>query len=672
MLVLSFFCKKIFLFFLKNSFFIFFSWNLYALTVFIQRSDPKDPRIITYSPAIHPLSTKQESPALYFNKITQEAFNTFNEKKEEVKKHFLALKLFNILTVEQIAELLIKENPKISLNYLSTLYKKVETSKIISFILMNNLSSKQVLFLLLPFLRENLLTDFKIIQILEAVKFDPNTLIKFKDIEFLLDSSSDSKNAFQSWKEDNFFVIKIETDLIYLPNKSFLSSELIITSLPHIATLNHRETLIKFFYAHPKFNPQIVNEVGQSPLHFIFRHQNSFPHKTTIKNWDSLFSIIFKNKNVDPNSKDIYGVVPMSYAIINEFEEALSYYLQNNRGIDLSVKDNYNRTLVHFLSKSNLKNKKIIIKFIIEQVGPGVIIPSKFNEYFDLEFNFALLKLNHPLQEIILTSFKELDRQIEEGLPMIEEKIVSSYKTFEYYMNELNSSIIAQEKNREELEEKQNFLPHIETIKLLKIAIKTNDLSLLQASLSYQYTINFINTVLFYLNEEGEKIPYDHLLQYAIEENTDPEIIRELMKYIKTPLILTPTPSQKNPKFYYLDPLSIALYYSEILKISSEGLSKEEHQLEMKKNQEIIDILMDYTNFSAKNFMNLTPVESILLLGRLDLVKKLKAKGIPIPKDSFLWNTHIPMAKIMEIQGYYNLLEELKPSSSSFCKTVFN
>ncbi|MBC6415679.1 MAG: ankyrin repeat domain-containing protein [Bdellovibrionales bacterium] len=628
---------------------MFFPWNLHAFHVYKKTEE----NISIEDRITHPFMPHRLI-TVYSEDIIKKAHADFNQKNEIVKEHELFLEILNEFTVDQMTLLFNKKNIRVSLEQLDILYNKPQSSRVISFILENKLSFQDTLILLLPFLRENLLTDLEIIEILQTTKFDFNTLIQFKDFVDLFSVKNFQTYHFQESSTD------LENDSKEFSNNFLnLDTRIVITSLAHIAILYRRLELIKFLYKNEDFNPQVVNHALQTPLHNLF---DSFFSQSSLKiwsekDWIEVLNVIFKNKKVDLNSRDIHGFVPMAIAILEGHKKALSYFLRNEK-VNLFVKDNYGRSLILLASQSKLIRKKEIVNLLYEK---GIeITPSKFNDYLDKNFNSIQIQTISPLEEIIVTIAGIIDEKRKEK-QISNQRAYLSLKALWIYDQKIKKSQRVKSFLKDLLKQSDNYYE-----KPVIDAIKADDSIFFETFFKEKYIIEFINQVFldpFRLqssqkNKIKNTLSY-HLLLLAIEENS-PKVVKFFMENITNPLILNPSSNKKKSYFYYMDPLSEAfLNLASLNFLLPSRLKKDRKKIENSK--EIINIIRTYIkDFEIENFMNLNPMKIAYLTGNMKEVQRLNSKGILTPKGDIWRGVSVSFKEFFTKQN---------PTSS--CKSVF-
>ena len=409
-------------------------------------------------------------PFPFTKDVVKKANLLLDHKNLEVMEYTKALQVFYHLNSKQIS-LILNERTllvgmssnlnKISTNKLNQLYKNPEVKEIVDFILENELSSKQILIFIFPFLKNHSLKSDQIIQVLNSVSFDVNTLLKTEDlISVFMDSSfstkklspdnliikstqdlfmPDSKELLESLKQfqslfsdkeiknqtlsSNFNETDIsehdvikqfkksESDMLFPEIIDYYKPEVVIGSLAHFAMAYRQEGLIKFLYKNKNFNPNILNHIDQTPLHslFIFSESSDLSsldsETVSQKDWERLLGIILENSKVNWNATDIHGLTPLAVAISKSLTEALPV-LFDIKGIDISIKDNYNRSLVIIASQSlSQESKKNFINILIKKGGDQLVMPSHFNDYIDEQLNPITIEYNHPLRDVIYHAF---------------------------------------------------------------------------------------------------------------------------------------------------------------------------------------------------------------------------------------------------------------------------
>ncbi|MBC6415680.1 MAG: hypothetical protein GDA46_04735 [Bdellovibrionales bacterium] len=687
---------KCIIFFFSKIFFLFFSWTVYASYLQIT-SEGK----ITLNKSTYPLFPGIEF-FLHSEEIAEEFFNLYKKNNEEVKKNDLALQFLN-LNVKQIASILNEDTlifsspkvkSKISFENLNELYELAEVLKIISFIKQNQLSPQHTLILLLPFLQSGRLTDLEIIEILEAIKFNPNTILKVIDIVSVLVSSEDFhfQKKEQDLKNENlnqildslkkllklnpesFFKVQSEEELLKQLNLTkdvFLEPELIITSLPHIAMLYYRKDLIKYFYEHFEFDPQIVDHAKRTPLHLLL--QTKLSSKTAIKDTLKILDIVFRNEKVDINSKDIHGLVPLATAIFSENKDIFFYFFENRKlkKIDFSAKDNYNRTLAHFASQSEIEEKEKIIALIVKLGDHSVLVPDFFRRAINQNFKSIQIKSLHPLQNIILVIKDIIIKKIEKEQVSKQDVLLSLAILQKYYKKITNSEKI-QDSLKNSLEQSHN--PYEQSVMR---AIKHNDRKFFEETFKFQEIKELVNSIFSYKIEylthgisQIKDVPAYHLLLYAIKKNA-PDVVSFLVENIKNPFILSSFSIKENSDSYYMDPLSEALLNVSVLNLFSITMAEEDYRQKMKNSEEIIDILMNTKKINNTNFMNLTPRDIAYLTGQKKQEEKL-ASYFPKPEGEVWKNVVVFFREVVKEQGFKNMSSERNTKETSSCKSVFH
>jgi len=719
--------RTIFLyFFLSQLFFPFFV----GATVFPTDIDVKN---LNTDEVRNPYN--QLIPTPFKEETVKQAIKLLKQKNSKVIEYKMVLDLFYSINAHQVTSLLNERklilggNPDLKLittKEINDLYQNPSVKNLINFIIANELSSKQIFIFLFPFLRDQSLEASQIIEILNSISFDINTVLKGEDlISLFLDSSFKNSSKDTDFEE---LVLKPRQNNIVIPDvdpvtfkllQSFLSPkdqevlpslsqkemekdktvnpfqeikedklfftkqqiyynpEVIIGSMAHIVMGHRIEELIRFFYGHKNFDPNIVNYMDQTPLHSLFMSYSdgfSKPEKLSVKDWDRLLSLVFDNSKVNGNAKDVHGLTPLAIALSKGLTESFFVFFERE-DIDLKVKDNYNRTLViiasHYLPK---KSKKKIINILVEKGGGQLVIPSHFNDYIDQSLNPITIHHIHPLREVILQAFltlkeKEMSFNNHQALTDLinyDHKLSQSERVREslranivasrsaYYRKPVIHAIKQDDRDFFERfyrksDDIKNFLEHI-----FNFPIK-----------------NFANSD-FIL----EHIPAYHLLLLAINENS-PEVVQFFLETIKKPQIFQP-----DERSFYMDVLSEALIQS--FRLSIENMASQENfeqknfeqksfEQESKKSSQIINTILshDKTNIEFTNFMDLTPMEIAFLTGQIDTVKSLQEKGIALP-DGDLWETGVPYLDLTERQGfikvsnYYRSQKKIKGCYQTF------
>lgn len=625
--------------------------------------------------------SEQAEPQL-FGQIPPESFNEkdfesalelLEIKKQKISSYFTALKMLYELKTEQISGL-IKDTESLLLGNtdsnenlayeLEALYENPEEEKIIKFIKDNKLSDKNIFLVLFPLLRDQLLAEEQIFHIIEETKFSLNTQLQVKDIVLLLLSldSSDFDN-------------------------SYIDPEMILTSFGQVITSSHNTELITKLYSMEGFNPNLTNEMEQTPLQSLFMekellkdlHQRELPEV----NWEMILSAIQNHPEVDFNFKDIEGRTALALASANGYLEAVQLLVEIP-SVDLYALDNYGRTVVIMASLSNVDNKKEITRWLIKKGGSQLVVPSIFNEYLTEKLDPVRIETLHPLQEIIWQSFSILDQKKEEGFNAYSDSLVKLHEQERRFeeSRQIRSSLI---------EVMGTSITPYYDIPVIK-AIRNDNAGFFEKNYNkdvqgFAETVflssSLVNTRKDHLGnlESGEPFSIGgyNLLLYAIAVNA-PEVVEFFLEHLKNPDIFQPSEvADENPQntkdFAYMDPLSEALLLS--AQTFSEKYVKNK-ELEQKKNSKIVQLLMEHpkVNLAFKdNFMNISPMEIAILTGQLHVVKQLDDKEVDFPEDS-LWDTGVKHIEVSDRLGFKGMVDYLKQadlhSAGVECKMLFH
>ena len=123
--------------------------------------------------------------------VVKKAVKLLEQRRSEILDYRKVLNIFYQINADQIAsilnerKLLLGGNPDlktISKEELNNLYENPDVKDLTDFIIANELSSKQILIVLFPFLRDQSLESSQIIEVLSSVSFEINTLLKGEDI----------------------------------------------------------------------------------------------------------------------------------------------------------------------------------------------------------------------------------------------------------------------------------------------------------------------------------------------------------------------------------------------------------------------------------------------------------------------------------------------------------
>ena len=632
-------------------------------------------------------------PAPFKEEVVSKAFDLLEQKRSEVVKYTKALKTFYNLNTDQIALILNERRlllggsdlNEIHTKELNHLYKNAEEKEIVNFIINNKLSSKQILIFIFPFLRDESLKGSQIVQVLKSVDFDVNTLLKAEDIVSLfLDSSlgmiediapspdlvfkksqsslmPDEREAIEALKQirsllfnESLSFKELEKNTIQPFQKidNYYNPEMVITSIAHIALAHKEEELMKFLYKNKKFDSNLSNHIGQTPLHSLFMSSK----KSSRKDWERLLDIVFENPKVDWNAKDAHGLSPLAVAISKAWVEALPVLFEL-KGIDLSIKDNYNRSLVIIASQSlPKKNKKKIIEALIQKGGDKLVMPSHFNDYIDENLNPITIHQLHPLRDVIFHTFSIL----RESEKYKSNQAIASLTEYDY---KLRQSLKARNSLNESVGRSKSSYYQQPVVQ----AIRKDDRDFFEKFYWKSSDIKkFVEHIFIFpvkdfsqspdSLEKIDYVPSYHLLLLAIKENS-PKVVQFFLESVKNPYIFQPN---KNENSFYMDILSESLIQS--FRLSFENLSsKKEFEREQKKNLKIIETVMsnEKIDLEFKNFMDLTAMEIAFLTGQMEKVKALENKNLSLPEGD-LWDTGVSYLDIVERQGFKKIADYMR------------
>ena len=667
-------------------------------------------------------------PFTFKEETVKKAFELLNQKNAKVVEYQKIMSLFYQIKPSQIASLInerrliLGSRPDLKLvsqEEVDDLYQSPSVIKVRDFIVTHGLSSQHIFIVLFPFLRDESLTSHEMIELLESVPFDINTVLKVEDIASLfLDPTFQSQTntdfeesliktpqsslsvhhlesnpPIQEQQGEKFDLVEISSFLQALRSvqntdwtqedfdnfsnqEGFVSFEreptyynpnVTIGSLAHIVMKHKQEELIKFFYGHPSFDPNVVNHINQTPLHSLFMSSHNGFSKTerlSTKDWMSLLTLVFDKPEVDENAKDVHGLTPFALALSKGLVEVLDIFLERKE-IDVTVKDHYNRSLVIIASHSlPQKDRKKFIDALVEKGGSELVTPSHFNDYVDESLNLITIDRVHPLRTVILQAFSILKE--EKG------RANNSMASLMYYDYRLSQSQKARERLRTSLVESGS--PYYK--KPVVQAIQKDDRDFFEEFYTKSDDVrSFLEHIFSFplerfsqSNASGpDHIPSYHLLLLAIKENSA-QVVKFFLETVKKPQILQPDESS-----FYMDALSEALIQS--VKISFESLSsKEQLEQENQKSSQIIDAILsnNEVDLEFNNFMNLTPMEIAFLTGQMSQVQSLQERGVALPEGD-LWDTGVSYLDLAERQGFHNLSTYFKAQQRQIgpCQQTF-
>ena len=672
-------------------------------------------------------------PHPFKEEVVSRALALLEQNSSEAAKYTKALQVFYHLNTSQIAlilnerKLLLGGNPdlnEIQTDELNRLYKSANVKEIVDFIVKNELSSKQILILTFPFLRDRSLKGNEMVQVLKSVSFDVNTVLKTEDIislfldpsftgelegdaapsanlvlkqnqiplmpddrdvlrvlkqiRSILSSDDEKKDQTLSsdfnkkeWDEKNIIkqFQKIESEgPVDLQANDYYKPEIALTSIAHIALAYKQEELMKFLYKNKDFKPNLLNHIGQTPLHSLFMSPSvpsSNREELSRKDWERLLDIVFDNPKVNWNAKDVHGLSPLAAAVSKGWTEALPVLFEI-KGLDLGIKDNYNRSLVIIASQSlSKKDKKEVINILIQKEGDKLVTPSYFNDYIDENLNPIKIQHLHPLRDVIFNAFSI----IKENEKYQSNQAIADLSGYDY---KLRQSLQARDSLNESISRSKSLYyqqPVVRAIKkddrdfFEKLYWKSSDVKKFVEHI-------FIFPVKNVSLDKMDYIPSYHLLLLAIKENS-PGVVQFFLESVNNPYVFQP---DKKEFSFYMDILSEALIQS--FRLSLENLSaKEESEKEKMKNLEIIDAVMsnEKTDLEFKNFMDLTPMDIAFLTGQIEKVKALESKNVSLPEGD-LWDTGVSYLDIVERQGFKKISDyfrEQKNIKDSSCYSLF-
>lgn len=563
-----------------------------------------------------------------------------------------------------------EEKKEVKTEDLNILYAVPSKEKFIHFIEEHNLRPVNILMILIPLLRSFSLPEQikietahlpaeDIISIMEQTKLDINTEITIGDL--------------------------ITVFLDFPKNYTYIDSNEILTSLGHLLALTKDQKLVEYLYTNKDFNPNATDILEMTPLHTLVF--SSIQKNMSVQEWKNILEPIRNNQKTDFNTKDLHGQTPIALAATVGSFEALQAMLQQPN-VDLYVKDHYGRSLAILSSLFQNALSKQKAQAIINKGGDDTVALSFLNEYLTEDLQLVRLQSIHPLAEALSRSSMLLS---EKGL--YDQETMEKLKN---YIERLNENWINRTSMITSMKVHSSLLHPTDNSKVMNDIEYDNIQSLEENKELYQQLLGNVWTSLEPTSESPTFIKNHNLLLHAILSNA-PNSVEFLMNHITNPEIFTPSstfseaelnqhaeifsiPESENVQgiVRYMDPLTEALVLSSL--ILQENW-EEDKNLTLEKNSKIIQTILkdEKTDLLFKNFIDLTPIETAIITGQLDVVKYLhEEKGIPIPKEG-LWNTGMSYADLAVQMEFYNMakymveLEKEKPASlpPSSCQTPF-
>ncbi len=145
-----------------------------------------------------------------------------------------------------------------------------------------------------------------------------------------------------------------------------------------------------------KGDPNIKNKMGSTPLHLVC----SNPTKDI-----AILIYLLTRENIKINEQDNFGMTPIFYSVINNFEDA--FLLLVSRGVDLNQKDNNNNTLMFY---AILSGNLFIFNFLEKHCNQISLISSNFNSKGLIFSDIAIQFGNHKkIQKILKIYYKDIN-----------------------------------------------------------------------------------------------------------------------------------------------------------------------------------------------------------------------------------------------------------------------
>ena len=563
---------------------------------------------------------------------------------------------------------------------LSALYQNADARQLINFIERRGLSPHQIVLVLLPPLRnKNLSEDEALSLILPVVSrfgLSPGARLSAGDITAMLPPELSEK----------------------------LEAQKTIASFAHLAAIRGRKKLLAMLYSREGFDPNLRDAADRSPLHALFSAHGERRH-WPLEEWQKLIFAIQKNSKTDFNLKDSHGMTPLATAAFNGLFHAVRV-LSEIPEIDLSVKDNYGRTLPIIASTSKEPNRREITRFLLQKGGEHLAEVSGLNNYITESLDPVTLAAAHPLESARIHAISFLSRkeiQNPEDFAQLQKRGASLQKVLEaraaidaslkrdgggyedrYFLaraiEESDMDFIAGYQDQKSAGEERNFLEE----HFLFFAIYESNIPGAKRP-----RIHVFRTGHFLLSAINRNDPYmTNLLLEILKDKghifrPSPESLPDL-PWEEIQGIFTGTPWEKSfewlPKetseeIFFMDPLSEALLVSAAIQSETQI---ENRDFEIRKSQEILKALISHSSLdlSFRSFMNLTPMETAILTGHLDVVKDLQKKGVPFSAEGSLWETAVPLEEAAREMGFKRMAKYLdekapNPKGVETCRRWF-
>ena len=566
---------------------------------------------------------------------------------------------------------------------------------LINFIGRRGLSPKQTVLVLLPLLRDKSLPEKEalsaLVPVISHFGLSPGERLSVRDIAAMFPQAPDGAAAQRgggaAW--ENMEAAKLE------PQET-------AASFAHLAAISGRKKLLAALYGRKGFDPNLRDAAGRSPLHSLFAAE--WGRRASAKEWEELISAIQKNPETDFNLKDAHGLTPIGIASLNGLAPAVRI-LSEIPEVDLNVMDHYERTLPIIASTSKSPKRREITRFLLQKGGESLAKVSGLNDYITESLDPVTLAAPHPLESAKIHAAGFLSRQ-EPQNPEDSERL-QKYSLLLRQALEIRSSIDSSLKESGGGYEDRHFLAK---------AIERSDLDFVasyQDQKAARKERNFLTEdFLFFVLYSGGPSENPSLqifrggnfLLSAIEKN-DPDMTGLLLEILKSERhIFRPSPEsfpeppwediqmffsgamgeepgqaakeRISEEAVFMDPLSEALLASAAIQSEAQV---ENRDLEMKKSRKILEALTHHSSSDLffRNFMDLTPMETAVLTGNLDVAVELQKKGVPFPAAEGLWGANAPLREIARDMGFRRLakhLDEAAPDlkgAAARCRSQF-
>ncbi len=561
--------------------------------------------------------------------------------------------------------------------------------KIIRFIERRRLSPPQAAIVLLLFLRDKSLTDSEALALIDPVMLrfgiSPGEPLRAGDLALMFPPGFFEAGAGSSLKPSG-----------------------LIASFSHFAALSGRKNLFARLLSRGDFDPNLRDAAGRSPLHSLFLIKANTEGWTS-KDWEETVSAIQEHPNSDLNLQDIHGLTPIAMAAVNGHYHAVRL-LSEAPGADLQARDSYGRTLAIIAAGSSEPNRKEMAGLMLRKGGSGLAAISGLNEYLTEDFELVTLSVSHPLesaifQAIVFLSGKEnadpngiarlkasqdllkkaldaresiaagLDSAAEHGMaagaaagpggepwdPLLLER-----SALQKAIEENNLSFIENHQRRlkESSPEGRNILfEPLSSLILRRDEFRRSVwISALRARhfLLSAIEMNQPDMVSFFLERMGPAAGY----VFRPHSGNVPELPLEEAKSLFSALSFGKDAfdklTEKIPEYIvFMDPLSEALLVSAGLRSE---LHIENRELEQQNSRKILSALINHKNSDLlfKSFLGLTPMETAILTGHLDVVVELREKDVPLPAAAGgLFGSGAPLKEVARGLGFKKMARYL-------------